>query len=295
MGNVNYLARVTVGGQSFLSSDNSCDGPKLPTENLKPLQKTFDLGYGTGHVSGDIFQASVSLGGTAVTIPIGSATQETDLAGQDGIMGLGFDALSAIAAQASTSTSFFGSLGLPKIFAVYLGNDGEANQGSITFGGIPEPGTLYAGPIRYLPLSDASHFWQIDASESTFSVGSVTGPLAAESLAAILDTGSSLIGLDPSVADALNTAIGASKDGGLYSIPCSKRASNPDVILNIQGASFAIPPSIYIMGGGDSCFSGFAGSAFQGKIVLGDTFLRAYFSVFDAEANRVGFAKAIHA
>jgi hypothetical protein len=29
--------------------------------------------------------------------------------------------------------------------------------------------------------------------------------------------------------------------------------------------------------------------------ILGDVFLREYYSIYDAEAGRVGFAKAVHA
>jgi hypothetical protein len=106
---------------------------------------------------------------------------------------------------------------------------------------------------------------------------------------------------DTEVATEINSQINATFDAGkgLFTFPdCATALAGPDLLLTMQGREFGIPASIYVLGGsGDnpnptSCFSGIAGGA-KDKAILGDSFLRAYYSVYDKDGRSVGLAKSI--
>jgi len=62
---------------------------------------------------------------------------------------------------------------------------------------------------------------------------------------------------------------------------------------------YELTPEDYVMNRDGRCKTGIAVMKIQLKmdnpiIILGDIFLRKYYSVFDHEKNQVGFAKANH-
>lgn len=107
--------------------------------------------------------------------------------------------------------------------------------------------------------------------------------------------------LDTEVATLINTELKATFDAakGLFTFAdCTSALAGPDLLISIQGKEFGVPASIYVLGGAGadasptSCFSGIAGGA-KDKAILGDSFLRAYYSVYDKDGLSVGFAKSI--
>src|SRR5690606_31949091 len=118
-----------------------------------------------------------------------------------------------------------------------------------------------------------------------------------ENTGAILDTGTSLIALPAAIAELLNKEIGAKKGwNGQYSVECEKRADLPDLTFKLGGHDFAISAYDYILEVSGSCISAFMGMAFPEPVgplvILGDAFLRKWYSVYDMENNAVGLAKS---
>ncbi|KAG7101815.1 Vacuolar protease A like protein [Verticillium longisporum] len=95
----------------------------------------------------------------------------------------------------------------------------------------------------------------------------------------------------------LNNEIGAKKGyNGQWSVECDKRASLPDITFNLAGYNFSISAYDYILEVSGSCISTFQGMDFPEPVgplvILGDAFLRRWYSIYDLGKNTVGLAKA---
>ncbi|KAG8432066.1 hypothetical protein GDO86_019270 [Hymenochirus boettgeri] len=111
---------------------------------------------------------------------------------------------------------------------------------------------------------------------------------------AIVDTGTSVIAGHPDSIGAIQEAIGAQSDKyGLFTVNCNLVSSLPEIIITINGIQYPLPSTAYINQFPGSCSSGFQSTS--GLWILGDIFLREYFTVFDRGNNRVGFAPSLKA
>lgn len=106
-----------------------------------------------------------------------------------------------------------------------------------------------------------------------------------------------LVGPTDEVAQ-LNRALGAQDiGGGYFSVDCSKINQLPVINIKLKGKNFPLQPTDYIYVDeydSQDCISGFSGSdAADGLWILGDVFIRPYYTIFDMRQNRVGFAKSV--
>jgi len=89
--------------------------------------------------------------------------------------------------------------------------------------------------------------------------------------------------------------MGAKKGyNGQYTIECDKRSSLPDLTFTLSGKDFTIGPSDYVLEVQGSCISSIFGMdipAPAGPLaILGDAFLRKWYSIYDLGNNSVGLA-----
>lgn len=77
---------------------------------------------------------------------------------------------------------------------------------------------------------------------------------------------------------------------------CAKRSTLPDLTFTLTGHNFTIGAEDYILEVQGSCISSFMGIDIPepaGPLaILGDTFLRRWYSVYDLGTNSVGLARA---
>jgi saccharopepsin len=70
----------------------------------------------------------------------------------------------------------------------------------------------------------------------------------------------------------------------------------PDLTFTLAGTNFTIGPMDYILEAGGSCLSAFTGMDIPAPagplVILGDSFLRRYYSIYDLGKNSIGLAKA---
>ncbi|CAI0645175.1 Vacuolar protease A [Colletotrichum fructicola] len=256
----------------------------------------FEIHYGSGSLTGFVSQDDVSIGDIKIKKQdFAEATSEPGLAfafGRfDGILGLGYDTISVN----KIVPPFYQMVNQKAIdepvFAFYLGDtNDEGDESEAVFGGVDD--SHYEGKITYIPLRRKA-YWEVDLDAIT--LGDETADL--EGHGAILDTGTSLNVLPSALAELLNKEIGAKKGfNGQYSVECDKRAELPDITFTLAGYNFSISAYDYILEVSGSCISTFQGMDFPEPVgplvILGDAFLRRWYSVYDLGKNAVGLAKA---
>jgi len=82
---------------------------------------------------------------------------------------------------------------------------------------------------------------------------------------------------------------------GESTVNCSSIPDLPNFDITINGQVLTLTPQQYILNMGGECVSGFIGldiPQLPNLWILGDVFLRAYYTVFDAKNSQLGFATA---
>jgi saccharopepsin len=251
----------------------------------------FEIHYGSGSMEGFVSQDTLTIGDITVeNQDFAEATKEPGLAfafGRfDGILGLGFDTISVHRMVPPFQQMVAQKAVDDPVFAFYLADtEGESE---VVFGGYDQD--HYEGDITWIPLRRKA-YWEVDL--DSISLGDAVAEL--EDTGVILDTGTSLNALPTALAEMLNKEIGAKKGyNGQYSIDCEKRRSLPDVTFTLNGYKFALPASDYILEVQGSCISTFMGMDIKAPYdlaILGDAFLRRWYSIYDVK-GRVGLAKS---
>ncbi|KAK3709979.1 aspartic proteinase precursor [Vermiconidia calcicola] len=256
----------------------------------------FAIRYGSGSLEGYISQDQVTIGDLMIKDQLfAEATSEPGLAfafGRfDGIMGLGYDTISVNKIPPPFYNMIDQDLLDEPVFSFYLSDtNDEGAESECVFGGVNKE--HYTGEMVKIPLRRKA-YWEVDLDAITF--GDQTAEI--EDTGVILDTGTSLIALPSTLAELLNKEIGAKKSfNGQYTVECEKRDSLPDLTFTLTGYNFTITAFDYILEVQGSCISAFMGFDIPepaGPLaILGDAFLRKWYSVYDLGNNAVGLAKA---
>ena len=110
----------------------------------------------------------------------------------------------------------------------------------------------------------------------------------------VVDTGTSVLtGPSKKIAPILSKI-------GNVTADCSNLNTLPNITFTLAGKDFNLSPEYYVIkapetpGGPEQCQIGIISMDQLGLWILGDPFLRAYYSVFDPVKNQVGFATAVH-
>jgi saccharopepsin len=257
---------------------------------------SFEIRYGSGSLSGFVSEDTMTIGDLKIKNQIfAEATEEPGLAfafGRfDGILGLGFDTISVNKIPPPFYNMIDQGLLDEPLFAFYLGStENDAEGSEATFGGVNKD--HYTGKLTEIPLRRKA-YWEVDLDSISF--GDSTAEL--ENTGVILDTGTSLIALPTTLAELLNKEMGAKKGyNGQYTVDCAKRDELPDMSFKLSGYDFAITPYDYILEVQGSCISTFMGMDFPEPVgplaILGDAFLRKWYSVYDLGKGTVSLAKA---
>jgi saccharopepsin len=204
-------------------------------------------------------------------------------------MGLGYDTIAVADSVPPFYNMIKQNLIEKPIFSFWLGRSSEGEGGELTFGDIDED--KYEGEIKYAPVIRKG-YWEVELND--FALGDRK---MGESARAAIDTGTSLIAVPSEISDAINEGIGAKRGfRGIYTVDCDAVANLPEVTFTFGGHDFPLSAKDYIIQSQGVCMSAFMGidiPAPAGPIwIVGDAFLRAYYTVYDLGKNRVGFAKS---
>lgn len=107
-----------------------------------------------------------------------------------------------------------------------------------------------------------------------------------------------MIAVSTAEAEAINKGIGAKKSwNGQWTVDCKTLPSLPNIGFTFNGKEFVLEATDYILQVQESCISGFIGldiPAPAGPLwIVGDAFLRKFYTVYDYQNSRVGFATAV--
>lgn len=257
-----------------------------------------ELNYGSGSASGYVSNDVLTIGDLSIkNQDLIETTTEPGLAfafGKfDGILGLGYNSIAVGKMVPPIYNAINQGLLDDAQFAFYLGdiNKDENNGGEATFGGYDD--SKFTGKITWLPVRRKA-YWEV--SFEGIGLGDEFAELT--SFGAAIDTGTSLITLPSSLAEIINSKIGATKSwSGQYSIECNSRDNLPDLTFNFNGYNFTLSPFEYVMEIGGSCISAITPMDFPASIgnlaIVGDSFLRKYYSIYDLKRDAVGLALAV--
>eukprot|EP00069_Balaena_mysticetus_P004436 bmy_17451T0 len=263
------------------------------SSTFKGTSKTLSVAYGTGSMTGILGYDTVQVGGISDTNQI-FGLSETEpgsflyYAPFDGILGLAYPSISSSGATPVFDNMWNQGLVSQDLFSVYLSKDDESGS-VVQFGGIDS--SYYTGTLNWVPIS-VEGYWQITVDSITMG----GEPIACSNgCQAIVDTGTSLLSGPTNAIANLQSYIGASEDSyGSMAISCSSINSLPDIVFTINGVQYPVPPTAYILQSQGSCSSGFQGMNIpttSGELwILGDVFIRQYYTVFDRANNQVGLA-----
>lgn len=258
----------------------------------------FEITYGSGAVTGTIAQDTATLSGLQVKSQyfgaVNVVSQQFMNDPASGIIGLAFQRIASTNKPPFMQQLYSAGVLDEPLFAFFLSRQ---SQGAVLTIGNTDT-SHYTGSITYTPVTTQS-YWEV---QSTGSV--VNGKAVGQGFKAAIDTGTTLIYLPSSATAALYGAIpGARSDpeegSGMYAYPCS---SNPVVAFSFAGSTnaYTIDLRDFNLGPAEEqgmCVGGVIAMDIQDGngeplAIIGDEFLKSWYSVYNFDGPKVGFAKA---
>jgi cathepsin D len=311
-----YYGPITIGtpGQKFnVIFDTGSSNLWIPSVNCKSISclhmakytssrsstyvadgRNMSIQYGSGAVEGTVDKDSVGLAGLSVKgVFFGEMTKVSTnfIASKfDGILGMAFQKISVLGLPTVFDLMYDQGLISDKSFSFYLTQSESMPGSKLVLGGVNSQ--YYTGAIDYHNLI-AENYWMIKVDSA--SVGGIR--ITINPFNGIVDTGTSLIVGSAEVIDLILLRIGK-----VGQVDCAKIAELPVVSFTIGGKKYDLPPQMYVLKvtdqqGDQQCILGFQPikfpSSFGTTIILGDVFIKYYYTHFDEGKNRVGFAKAV--
>jgi cathepsin D len=271
---------------------NKYDSSKSSTYKDDPQHRHMTIQYGSGNVSGLVRFDTVRWGSSAVTqVGFGEMTHLSlnfATAKFDGILGMAWQKISVDNLPTVFDLTFAQNQVGANSFSFFLTNKPDSEGSKLVLGGTNQ--AYFTGPLTYVPLKD-TNYWLIAVENQKWG----PNPVGPSNFNGIVDTGTSLLVGSGTIVNPILAKIGATQN-----IDCTTAASLPDYTLTIGGNSFNVPNSQYILQinnfGQIQCVVGFSTiefpPSFGPTLIMGDVFIKYWYTHFDVGQQRVGFAKA---
>lgn len=278
----------------------------------KYISSNFNVSYVDGSgASGDYVTDNVGIGGktlNALQFGVGYVSSTPE-----GILGIGYPDDEGLTGRGGKA---YANMPLAMVndgfiksnaYSIWL-DDLEASTGSILFGGVDTD--KYHGSLQSLPIQKENgqyiKFLITLSGMDLLKAGKSTGMSSGLPAPVILDTGSSLTYLPDGLAQSIFTALGVQYDQneGAGYVDCNLLKQNISVAFTFSSVTITVPITELIINpantdtGNGQSFRGqdqlclFGITALQGDTaVLGDTFLRSAYVVFDLANNEIAMAQ----
>ncbi|MCJ1396380.1 hypothetical protein MMC18_009270 [Xylographa bjoerkii] len=295
------------------AAGNCTYGTFDPTKSTSYVSQnsSFATKYTNTFVNGTLASETLSLGGitlTNFTVAVGSVSNDAA-----NVFGIGYLPDEATLPYTYPNGPYaMKNAGLIEVAAYSLWlNDINSQAGSILFGGVDSAkytGSLQTVPVVPMVASSASPNpaqsnyvkLQVTLDAIGTSKGS-TSTLTTSSgfpITVLLDSGSTTCYLPPQIITNICLAFGGC--GGQapqYTLPCSLNAPNSgNISFNFSGQNITVPISEFIQNGnqgpsGQMCT--FLMVPKNDTYILGDSFLRSAYVVFNLDANEIALAQTV--
>ncbi|KAI8626130.1 eukaryotic aspartyl protease [Xylariaceae sp. FL1651] len=273
-----------------------------PSSSSSAVQSagTKTLRYGIGSANIQYVADTISLAGTDAVlqdVQFGVALETVDEFA--GILGIGHgenvtirykNMIDQLAAQGVTNT---------KAFSLAMGSKDE-QEGVIIFGGLDT--SKFTGTLQTLPIIPAAsspdgvpRYWINMKSLGLTPPTGKTKQYANTSMAVFLDSGATLTLLPTTLANSIAADFGAEATdaNGLYPVNCSLNDQPGTLDFAFDGVTIHVPYTEVVRelqtSFGVQCFLGISPS--EDFTLLGDTFLRSAYAVFDQTNNAIHLAQ----
>jgi hypothetical protein len=267
------------------------DQPLTPVNGTDGERDVVTITFGTGEMSGVYTRDNVCLGDSiCCKADFVAATDESDepfsLVPFDGILGLSLPQMAEGNDFSIVDQMVNAGVFEQPLFGVFFGNDDEESQ--ITFGSYRRE--LMATELFWTPVTEPG-YWQVRVEDITLGEKKQKICIGDRKCQVAVDTGTSLLAAPPDVVDQLVDSLQVAQD-------CSNMQSLPDMGFIIGNHILNLKPDDYVSQSSNGCALGLMALDIpppKGPLfIFGDPFLRKYYTVYDRENVRVGFALAKH-
>lgn len=251
------------------------------SSTYKANGEKFGITYGSGSISGTVSQDVSSLGDSNAPMNFGEIYSASGLAfyasQMSGILGLAYDTISVD----HLPTFVDSSNQQDKSFAFMLNSNPEESYMTL--------------PGYDVEAVGSNQFQFHDVIEKKYYSLNLTGlrqgstHIPADNFKAVIDSGTSVL-VGP------NTLVNPLIQGITVNEDCSGVDALPEIAFYIDNIEYALQPADYVLkvtqGDQTQCVLAVMGQDFPAGFdyfILGDTFMRKYYSYFDKNTNRVGF------
>ncbi|CAL8276049.1 unnamed protein product [Boreogadus saida] len=260
----------------------------------------FSIQYASGTVRGFLSEDVVVIGGIPVVQVFAEATALSAMpfifAKFDGVLGMGYPNVAIDGITPVFDGIMSQHILKEEVFSVYYSRDPQHSPGGELVLGGTDP-DYYTGTFNYVATEEMGK-WEVTM--KGVSVGDRI-MFCVEGCTAVIDTGSSYITGPASSVSELMTTIGAQLDESGYKVNCELVKTLPSVTFHLGGQEYELSHEDYILWQteleGDVCLVTFRGLDVPpptGPIwILGANFIARYYTEFDRENNRIGFATAV--
>ncbi|KAL5866918.1 hypothetical protein ACKVWC_010810 [Pyricularia oryzae] len=259
-----------------------------------------NIPYGKGDVNITYYKDSISMSNSSISLTnviFGVATSSKDL--NEGIMGLGYGDGVNLRYNNMVDSLFLQNVTKSRAFSVALGSAEASNSGVISFGGVDTK--KFSGKLGQMPIlgpqgkEEIRRYWvPMDSIAMSKNGGNKT--YSGGNIPIVIDSGSTLSYLPSSVVTAMAMDANAlwNSEGGVYFVKCDKMPADASFDFSFNNGSFRISVpwrNFFWNTGGNTCVLG-AVPIKSGSVtaLLGDSFMRSVYTVFDQTSNMVFMA-----
>ncbi|XP_009463895.1 PREDICTED: gastricsin [Nipponia nippon] len=258
--------------------------------------QSYTISYGSGALTVVLGYDTVTIQSIVVTNQeFGLSSNEPTLpfyyADFDGILGMAYPSL----AVGGTPTVLQGMLQQNQltqpVFSFYFSRQPTYSYGGeLILGGVDN--RFFHGDIAWAPVTQEL-YWQVALNE--FAIGQSATGWCSQGCQAIVDTGTFQVTVPQQYLSSFLQALGAQETSYGYAVDCNEVLNMPPITFVINGAHLPLYPSAYVSNNNGYCTLGIEVTYLpsqngQPLWILGDVFLKEYYTVFDMANNRIGFA-----